>query len=103
MRIGAGFEYTPSKKPEDSFIKRTAYRLGANYTAEYLKINGETINTIGVTAGFSLPVSRLNSVDLLFSYKMRGKSTNGLIRDNIFRLGATVNIGEIWFLKSPEN
>jgi hypothetical protein len=103
MKLGFGMEYTPSKKPEDSFIKRSSYRIGANYTAEYLKINGEAINTIGITAGLSLPVSRLNSVDLLFSYKMRGKSTNGLIKDNIFRLGATVNIGEIWFLKSPEN
>jgi len=103
FRVGAGLEYTPSKKPEDSFLKRTSYRLGANYTAEYLKINGENINTIGITTGLSLPVSRLNSVDLLFSFKRRGKSTNGLIQDNIFRLGATVNIGEIWFLKSPEN
>jgi hypothetical protein len=103
LRIGAGLEYTPSKKIEDPFLKKVSYRLGANYTMDYLKINGEAINTIGVTAGLSIPVSRLNSVDLLFSYKIRGKDTNGLIKDNIFRLGATVNIGEIWFLKPRED
>ncbi len=103
MRAGLGLEYTPSKKEQDSFFKRASYRLGANYTSDYIRINGESINTIGFTAGLSLPVSRLNSVDLLFSYKIRGKDTNGLIKDNILRLGASVNIGEIWFIKSPEN
>jgi long-subunit fatty acid transport protein len=103
FRAGLGFEYTPSKKIEDSYFKRVSYRLGGNYTVDYLKLNGESINAIGVNAGLSLPVSRFNSLDLVFSYITRGKTTNGLIQDKTFRLGASINIGELWFLRPSEN
>jgi hypothetical protein len=102
MRVGLGFEYTPSKKPEDSYFSRVSYRLGASYTADYLKINNENINAIGLNAGLSLPISRFNALDLYFKYNMRGKNTNGLIKDEIFRFGASVKIGEFWFLRPSD-
>lgn len=100
FRAGIGFEYTPSKKAEDSFIKRISYRLGGHYTMDYLELYGERIKSYGVNAGLSLPLSRYNAIDLAFSYETRGKSSNGLIKDNYLKFGASVNIGELWFLKS---
>ncbi len=102
MKAGIGLEYTPSVKLEDPYIKRVSYRLGGSYTQDYLKLNGENINTISVSAGLSLPIGRYNSVDLYFKYNMRGKDSGGLIKDNVFRFGGSVKIGELWFLKPSD-
>ncbi|HJY63008.1 MAG TPA: hypothetical protein VJ455_02550 [Ignavibacteria bacterium] len=103
MRLGAGIEFTDSKKPEDSYFKRVSLRFGGFYQAEYLRINNEPINTFGLSAGLSLPIGYLNAVDLLFQYYTRGKTTNGLIRDNVIKFGASIKIGELWFLKPSED
>jgi hypothetical protein len=98
-RVGLGIEYTPSVKLEDPLIKRISYRIGGNYTQDYLRINGQSINEMGVSAGFTLPLSRINNADILLSYLIRGKTADGLVKDKVFKAGLTVNIGELWFLK----
>jgi hypothetical protein len=103
MKFGLGMEYTPSKKPEDSYIKRVSYRLGGSYTMDYLRLNNEDINSIGLSAGLSLPIGRNNSLDLFFRYNIRGKDSGGLIKDDVMRFGASVKIGELWFIKPPED
>lgn len=102
MRIGAGLEYTASVRPEDPYFKRMSFRLGGFYSADYLRINDEPINSMGVNAGLTLPIGRYNAVDLLMQYYTRGKTTSGLIRDNVIRFGASVRIGELWFLKPAD-
>jgi hypothetical protein len=102
MKIGAGLEYIPSRKTNATFFEKTAYRIGASYTSDYLKLNGKSINAIGVNAGISLPITRYNSIDFLLGYSTRGTTSDGLIRDNIFKAAASVNIGELWFLKPKE-
>jgi len=99
LRLGAGLEYTPSKKLNASFFQRMSYRAGASYTEDYLKINGQPINAIGLNAGFSVPMSRYNNIDLLFSYRTRGKTSDGLIKDDVLKFAISVNIGELWFLR----
>lgn len=102
MRIGLGLEFTPSKKIESPIYARASYRFGGFYLSDYLEVNGEKINSYGVSTGLSIPISRYNNVELVFTYKSRGKTTNGLVRDNVYHLGASVNIGELWFLKPNE-
>lgn len=103
MKAGVGIEYTASRRLEDSYLSRVSYRLGASYTADYLKLYNENINTIGLSAGLSLPIGRYNAVDLYFKYNMKGKDSNGLIKDEVFRFGASVKIGELWFLKPADD
>ncbi|MCC6865930.1 MAG: hypothetical protein IT280_07185 [Ignavibacteria bacterium] len=103
MKIGAGIEYTGSKKLEDSYIKRITLRLGGSYTQDYLKLNGENINIISVSAGLGLPIGLYNSIDLYAKYNIKGKESNGLIKDEIFRFGASVKIGELWFLRPSDD
>jgi len=103
MRGGLGFEFTPSKKLEDPLYKRISYRLGGSYTINYVKIRDESINSIGLSAGLSIPIGRYNSFDVYFKYNLRGKDSNGMIKDEVFRLGASVKIGELWFLKPSED
>jgi len=103
MRLGAGIEFTDSKNPEDSYFKRMSYRLGGFYLADYLRINNEAINTMGFSAGLTLPIGQYTGVDLIMQYYTRGKTSNGLIKDDVFRFGATVRIGELWFLKQSDD
>ena len=102
LRVGAGLEYTPSKKLDASFFQRMSYRAGASYTQDYLKLNGQGINTIGLNAGFSVPLGRFNNIDLLFSYSTRGKKSDGLIKDDVLKFALSVNIGELWFLRPKD-
>lgn len=103
MKVGLGFEYTHSRKLEDPYLSRVSFRLGANYVADYIRVNNENINAFGINAGVSLPIGRYNSVDLYIRYHVRGKATNGLIKDEIFRAGASVKIGELWFLQPSDD
>ena len=79
-----------------------SYRAGASYTQDYLKLNGQGINTIGLNAGFSVPLGRFNNIDLLFSYSTRGKKSDGLIKDDVLKFALSVNIGELWFLRPKD-
>ena len=103
LKIGAGIEYTGSRKLEDPYLKRVTYRFGGSYTQDYLKLNGENINILSVSAGLGLPIGSYNSVDIYGKYNIKGKSTNGLIKDEIFRFGASVKIGELWFLRPSDD
>jgi len=103
MRIGAGIEFNDSKRLEDPYYKRVSYRAGGFYRQDYLIINNEPVNAYGITAGLSLPIGRSNAVDLMMQYYIRGNTSNGLIKDNVFRLGASVRIGELWFLKPSDD
>ena len=103
MRAGLGFEYTPSKKLEDPLYKRISYRIGGSYTANYLSIRNENINTIGLGTGFRFRSAGITQLDLYFKYNVTRKNSNALIKDEVFRLGASVKIGEMWFLKPSDD
>ncbi|MCX7877100.1 MAG: hypothetical protein N2510_00500 [Ignavibacteria bacterium] len=103
FRAGIGIEYTPSSRYDESFIKKISYRLGATYIQDYLKIKGENINQISVSAGLSLPISKYNSLDVFIKYGIRGKNENGLIKDNVVKFGASVKLGELWFLQPKDD
>ncbi len=103
FKAGLGFEYTPSKKYEAPFFQRVSYRLGASYLKDYLRLYDKSIISYIFSAGLSLPIGRFNSLDLTFSYKMRGTTSNGLIKDDVLRLSAAINIGELWFIKPNED
>lgn len=102
-KFGAGLEYTASRKLEDPYLSRISYRIGGSYTADYLKLNGENINTISIGAGLSLPIGSYNSLDLYAKYNIKGKDSNNLIKDEVFRFGASVKIGEFWFLRPSDD
>ena len=103
MKIGLGIEYTASRKQEDPFLSRVSYRIGGSYTADYLKLKGENINILSNSAGLSLPIGNYNALDLYAKYNIKGKETNGLIKDEVFRFGASVKIGELWFLRPSDD
>jgi hypothetical protein len=102
MRAGFGIELQPVKNTNVSAIKRTTVRLGAFYDKAYYIVNNQDVNSIGLNAGINYPLSRYNSIDLGFSYTMRGNNNNGLIKDNRFDIFAGINFGELWFVRPKE-
>ena len=101
MRFGAGVEVQPLENPEKVWDKLT-YRFGGFYEKSYYTVNGESINRIGVNAGLSIPLSQFNSLDLAVSFSTRGNTSNGLIKDDMIKLSAGINFGELWFVRPKE-
>jgi hypothetical protein len=101
MRIGAGVEIQPLENSEGTWDK-LAYRFGGFYETSYYTVNGESINRIGVNAGIGVPISKYNSLDFAISFSTRGNTSNGLIKDDMIKLTAGLNFGELWFVRPKE-
>lgn len=104
FRAGIGLEITPpSSKMEDlGFWENKYYRFGFFYEKTKYMINSESVNGFGASLGIGIPISQFNSIDFAVSYVTRGKTENGLIKDDVFRITAGVNFGEIWFLRPKD-
>jgi hypothetical protein len=102
-RFGIGVERGPAKEMFVGLTERMSYRFGTYYHATYAAPNGHPVNEWGVTAGVGLPVSGDTRVNLALEYARRGSTDNGLIRDNVLRLTASLNIGTLWFVRYEED
>lgn len=103
MRFALGIEIAPPQKPDyETFWSKNSYRFGGFYEKTNLFINGETINFFGINAGIGIPLNQYNTIDIGVSFATRGKTSNGLIRDNIFKITAGFNFGELWFIRVKE-
>jgi hypothetical protein len=101
-RIGVGVETVPSREPSASWSERVSLRIGGMYGSTYYQPNGTAINQWMVTAGASLPISSEAMLHIAAEYGARGTTANGLIRDHILRLTASISVGEQWFVPIPE-
>ncbi|MCX6302713.1 MAG: hypothetical protein NTW82_11065 [Bacteroidia bacterium] len=96
-----GAEYIPDKFSNYSYLKQIEYRIGGHIEDSYLVINGEQVKEYGVSCGFGLPLRRTYSkVNFFFDYsKKYGSGISGLHTENIFTVGASLNLYDHWFLK----
>ncbi len=102
-RFGIGVERGPAKEMFAVLTERMSYRFGAYYHATYAAPNGYHVNEWGITGGVGLPLTGDTRVNVAFEYARRGSTDNGLIRDNILRLTASLNIGTLWFVRYEED
>lgn len=102
FRFGIGIEYLPSDKADAPYFEQIRYRTGVSYEKSYYKVNDENINKMGISIGFGLPLSDKNSIDINASYFLRGKTENGLIKDEFLKISAGINFGELWFIRQRE-
>ncbi len=101
LRIGAGIEIQPVENSEKAFDK-FAFRLGAFYEKSYYTVNGQSVNRIGLSGGVGVPLSKYNSLDFGVSVSTRGNTDNGLIKDDMIKLTAGINFGELWFVRPKD-
>jgi hypothetical protein len=102
-----GAEYIPDKFSNYSFAKKMEYRIGGHFEETYLVINGEQIKEYGFSLGVGVPMSRtltktssLSKTNFFFDFSQRcGPEGSLLPRENIFTVGASLNLYDFWFLK----
>lgn len=98
-RISGGLEYTNPSPKKDSFWDRIALRLGFSYEQSQYKMNGVSLSQYAIHAGFSIPLSSENSIDVAFQYGKRGTTDNSLIKETFYNLDFGISLGELWFQK----
>lgn len=100
MSFRAGFEYTPNKNDIRYYFRRCTYRAGFYYDKAYYKVNGNAVNTMGVTLGMTLPIFRwYNGLTVAVNAGQRGKTANGLIKERFVSFTIGFNIHDVWFQK----
>lgn len=97
-KYAVGAEFVP--KVRGSYLQRVAYRLGAYYTDDYLKIRGNGVREYGVTAGFGFPtIEGKTIINLGLEWKMRQAHPQALVKENYLNVTLGVNFNEVWFFK----
>jgi opacity protein-like surface antigen len=100
-RAGLGIEIIPSRDAI-AFFNSMTYRLGGFYEKSFYQVAGNDINNWGVRAGVNIPMSDYSSLDLGVNYSQRGTTSNGLVKDQFLNFTATINFGELWFIRPRE-
>ena len=100
----AGFEFVPNRNDIRYFFKRCAYRGGVYYDQAYYKLDGNNINSMGITLGMTLPVFRLyNGLTVGVDLGQRASTRNNMIRERYAMFVVGFNIHDIWFQKPQYN
>ena len=96
----AGFEVVPNRNDIRYYLRRCAYRAGVYYDQSYYKLNGNNVNSMGITLGVTLPVFRLyNGLTLGVDLGQRASTRNNMIRERYATFVVGFNIHDIWFQK----
>jgi hypothetical protein len=101
-RFGLGMELLPKKDMSAPFTQRIAYRAGFFYQASYYQINNTPINEFGITGGMGIPLFADTRLGIAAEYSFRGTTDFQLQKDKILRISFTLDIGELWFIRPPE-
>lgn len=98
MRFALGTEIVP--KLRGNYLQRIAYRIGANYTRDYLVINDNQVKELNVACGFGFPTAEGKTIiNLGFEWKHRWTTPQTLITENYFNITLGLNFNETWFFK----
>ena len=97
----AGFEFTPNRSDIRYYLKRCSYRAGVYYDQDYYKLDGNNVNSMGVTLGVTLPVFRwYNGITLGVDFGQRSSTlTPNMVRERYANFVIGFNIHDIWFRK----
>lgn len=98
--VSLGGEYKPISTSVSGYFTRMSYRMGAFYEHSYLKVNGYSINKMGISFGTSLPLPRsLSRVNLALELGQCGTKANSLIQERYINLRVGIAVHEMWFMK----
>jgi hypothetical protein len=100
----AGFEIVPNRNDVRYYFRRCAYRAGVYYDQAYYKLDGNNVNSMGVTLGITLPVYKwYNGISLGVDLGQRASTRNNMIRERYVTFNIGFNIHDIWFQKPRYN
>ena len=97
----AGFEFIPNRNDIRYYLKTCAYRLGLYYDQSYYKLDGNGIDSMGLTLGMTLPIVGLNNgLTLGVDLGQRASTKNNMIRERYAKIMVSFNIHDLWFRKN---
>lgn len=98
----AGFEITPNRNDIRYYLKRVSYRAGIYYDQAYYKLDGNNVNSMGVTLGFTLPIPGYfyNGISFGVDLGQRASTRNNMIRERYAMFVIGFNIHDKWFRKN---
>ncbi len=100
----AGFEIVPNRNDIRYYFKTCSYRVGAYYDQSYYKLDGNNVNSMGITLGITLPVFRwYNGISIGVDLGQRSSTRNNMIRERYAMFVVGFNIHDIWFRKVQYN
>ncbi|REC49365.1 hypothetical protein [Chryseobacterium pennipullorum] len=107
-RISAGGWYLPNYNNFRNYFSRVVYRYGAFYERGNLKLEGNSINKYGISAGVMLPfknssITRMSGLEIGVELGKRGTLNNNLINQNFINLKVGFNFADKWFRKTLYN
>lgn len=94
-----GAEFTPDPAALSNYLKRMTFRTGLSLNRSPYLVNGNTLQDFGINFGFSMPVSRVSSLDFAAKWGRRGDINNNTIEENYFRIYFGVTFNDQWFIK----
>lgn len=99
-----GFEIVPNRNDIRYYFRRCAYRAGVYYDQAYYKLDGNNVNSMGVTLGMTLPVYKwYNGISFGVDFGQRASRRNDMIRERYVTFNVGFNIHDIWFQKPRYN
>lgn len=100
----AGFEIVPNRNDIRYYLRTCAYRAGIYYDQAYYKLDGNNVNSLGMTFGVTLPVFRwYNGISLGVDFGQKSSTRNNMIRERYAMFVIGFNIHDIWFQKPRYN
>lgn len=98
--IRAGFEIVPNRNDIRYYGKRITYRAGVYYDQSYYKLDGNRVDSFGVTLGASLPINRLyNGITVGVDIGQKGSLKHSMVRERYVMFVIGFNIHDLWFHK----
>lgn len=99
-----GFEIVPNRNDIRYYMRRCAYRAGVYYDQAYYKLDGNNVNSMGITFGITLPVFRwYNGLTLGVDLGQKASTRHDMIRERYAKIVVGFNIHDIWFQKPRYN
>ncbi|MBO7192644.1 MAG: hypothetical protein J6V17_04565 [Bacteroidales bacterium] len=99
----AGFEIVPNRNDIRYYFRRCTYRAGVYYDKAYYKLDGHSVNSMGITFGMTLPISgsRLNNgISVGVDMGQKSSTRYNMIRERYAMIVVGFNIHDIWFRKN---
>jgi hypothetical protein len=100
-KYAMGVEFLPNKNSK-SYFSRMYYRLGANYSNSYVRVNERDLKEYVLSAGLGFPLKKGDNptvLNLVFEYGNIGTTSHELIKEQYFKFTLNMTINERWFMK----
>ena len=100
IKYNIGGYYIPNYTSFSKYFQKITYRAGLRYENTGLIINNKSINDLGVTAGFGLPIIGVfSNINIGVEYGKRGTTSANLVQENYTNITIGLSLNDKWFQK----